>query len=166
MANTYTLITSTTVGSGGASAITFSSIPQTYTDLLVRISGREATQSAWAGFIYFNNSNSSLTQKNIYGSGSGVFTSSRSDGLITLNAASATANVFSNTEIYIPNYTSSNNKSFSHDGTSETNGTTAYALLGALLWSNTSAINRIDIIGYSGDLAQYSTAYLYGIKNS
>ena len=35
---TYTLIASNTVGSGGTASIEFNSIPQTYTDLLIKIS--------------------------------------------------------------------------------------------------------------------------------
>ena len=40
MANTFVLLASTTVGSGGASSIDFTSIPATYTDLVVKVSGR------------------------------------------------------------------------------------------------------------------------------
>ena len=40
MANTYIKIASNTVGSGGVSSITFSSIPQTYTDLVIKASVR------------------------------------------------------------------------------------------------------------------------------
>ena len=40
MADTYTLISSVTVGAGGASSIDFTSIPATYTDLLVKFSLR------------------------------------------------------------------------------------------------------------------------------
>ena len=36
MATTYTLISSVTVGSGGAANIEFTSIPSTYTDLLLK----------------------------------------------------------------------------------------------------------------------------------
>ena len=43
MANTYELIASSTVGAGGASSIDFNSIPNTYTDLLVKLSGRSST---------------------------------------------------------------------------------------------------------------------------
>ena len=40
MAVTHNLISTITVGSGGAASIDFTSIPQTYTDLLVKISLR------------------------------------------------------------------------------------------------------------------------------
>jgi hypothetical protein len=40
MAATYKLIETVTVGSGGAANIEFTSIPQTYTDLKLVISGK------------------------------------------------------------------------------------------------------------------------------
>ena len=169
MAATYTLIDSYTVGSGGASSVTLGSggtIPQTYTDLLVKISAREATGGGWCGFMYFNNSNSNLQLRSIYGSGSNAYSQLRTDGLIGMNDSGSGSNIFSNSDIYIPNYTSSNYKSFSQDSVTEDNATLAYILSGAMLWSSTSAINRIDFIAYTGNIAQYSTFYLYGIKNS
>jgi hypothetical protein len=116
-----------------------------------------------------NGSTSSLSGKQIYGDGSAV--ASGTDGGYGSKAAlpgtGQTSNTFNNAEWYFPNYTSSNNKSFSVDAVQETNGTGAYAQLWAGLWSDTSAITSItlDIIE-AGNFAQYSTAYLYGIKNS
>ena len=66
MANTYTLISSVTVGSGGASSIEFTSIPSTYTDLLLNFSGRSNTNQASGGFackIEFNGSSSNLSAR-------------------------------------------------------------------------------------------------------
>ena len=80
--------------------------------------------------------------------------------------ASATASTFGNSEIYIPNYASSGYKSISADSVSENNATAAYAFMAALLWSNSAAINRITITGLGSSFVQYSTATLYGIKNS
>jgi hypothetical protein len=80
-------------------------------------------------------------------------------------AATATANTFGSTEIYIPNYTSGNYKSSSADSVTENNATTAYAQLAASLWNNTAPINSIKIFSANlGSIAQYSTAHLYGIK--
>ena len=83
-----------------------------------------------------------------------------------VNGATATANTFANVSIYIPNYTSANYKSVSIDAVTENNATTAYAFLSAGLWSNTAAITSATITNSSGNYVQYSTAYLYGIKNS
>lgn len=84
-------------------------------------------------------------------------------------SSSFTANTFGNFEVYIPNYTSANNKSLSADSVTEDNASSVYGMsLVAGLWANTDAITSIlvqDIAGGS-NLAQYSTARLYGIKNS
>jgi hypothetical protein len=165
MAFTHSLLASTTVGSGGASTITFNNIPQNYTDLVLKISGRLTYAATAVGIQFSFNSQSagtSITGKTIQGSGSGV--SSYSAWQPNIDGASATANTFGSVDIYIPNYTSSNNKSASSDSVQEDNATTAYAEMHAALWSNTSAINRITITPNSGSFVQYSTAYLYGIR--
>jgi len=171
MANTYTLIASSTVGSGGVSNIEFTSIPSTYTDLLIKMSLRSNRALAVDGIVMrFNGDTTSgnYTAKRIYGSGSGSPTSdSANNGLAIMNGNTATASVFANAEAYIPNYTGGNAKSVSADGVSENNATEAYAVLYSLLWSGTSAISSIKITSETADtILQYSTAYLYGISNS
>ncbi len=169
MANTYTLIASSTVGSGGAANIEFTSIPATYTDLLVKISGRDDRAAALNDIlINFNSSTSNLTDKRVYGNGSVTASDTGSTGRIGVgNSSTSTTSTFSNFVIYIPNYTSSNNKLYSADAVSENNATTSFAVLTAGLWSDSSAITSIKIIpGNSASFVQYSTAYLYGISNS
>ena len=82
------------------------------------------------------------------------------------NNTGDTANTFTNSEFYIPNYAGSNYKSISGEQTRENNGTSAYIYLHALLWSNTAAINRVTLNAITNNFAQYSTAYLYGVKNA
>jgi hypothetical protein len=170
MANpTMTLIASNTVGSSGVSSVTFSSIPQTYTNLLVKMSSRNTSTSgsAWGNTtVQFNGSSTGYNMRFLYGSGSG--TGSGVDTIINTatNDSSSTASTFANTEFYIPNYTSSNYKSVSIDTVTENNATAALADLVAALWSNTAAITSISIASNTGNFAQYSTFYLYGISNS
>ena len=168
MANTYILIASSTVGSGGAANIEFTSIPQTYTDLLVKISLRGTSNIGVAGLILeYNSSSSNLTYIRLLGDGSAASSYTASIGQISVvQGGNATANTFSNQEIYIPNYTSANYKSASADSVNETNATTEYMSLNAHLWSNTAAITSLKLTPNAGSLVQYSTAYLYGIKNS
>jgi hypothetical protein len=167
MANTFELIASNTVGSGGAATISFTSIPSTYTDLILKISGRLNYATTAVGLQFsFNGqaAGTSITGKTIQGSGSSVV--SYSAWQPNIDSANATANTFASVDIYIPNYTSSNNKSASSDSVQEDNATTAYAEMHAALWSNTAAINQITITPNSGSFVQYSTAYLYGVKNA
>jgi len=170
MATTYTLISSVTVGSGGAANIEFTSIPATYTDLVVKISPRtnRATLVADILSLSFNSNTSNRSVRELYGSGSSTFSSNTTNmyaGYVP--CAGATASTFGNVEIYIPNYTSVNNKSVSVDSVSENNATESYANLQANLWSNTAAITSITLTPVVGTLFnQYSTAYLYGISNA
>jgi len=162
---TYKLISSITVGSGGASTIDFTSIPATYTDLLIKVSARNTnTDNEFS--LKFNGNSSSYSSKVIYGTGSstGAYNggSTAMDGNPSL-PSSYTANTFSNNEIYITNYISSNYKSVLMSGTQSNNSTTTLTQYGAGLWSNTSAINQVTL---SAAFVQYSTASLYGIKNS
>jgi hypothetical protein len=167
MANTYTLIASSTVGSGGAANIEFTSIPATYTDLNCVFSIRGTQAQVYQQIqITFNGSSSGYSQRNIYGDGAVADSSALSGSFFYSDGvgASATASTFGNGAIYIPNYAGSNNKSASLDAITENNATTAYTELYALLWSNTAAITSLKIAAGSGTLSQYSTAYLYGIK--
>jgi hypothetical protein len=172
---TYTLISSVTVGSGGASSIDFTSIPSTYTDLLVKVSGRSSRTGTTSGdsfSITFNGvGGTSYSDIAVRGSGSAAISysdvSAASADLGRIPAAGQTASTFGNCEIYIPNYTTSNYKSISVDTVTENNATEAYQTLLAGLFSNTGAITSITIAtSVLGAWTQYSTAYLYGISNA
>ena len=166
MPNTYTLIASNTVGSGGAASITFSSIPSTYTDLAIKVSFRNTADNAnWQ--LSFNGVTTNLSD--IAVGGNGAAANSYSDATLIYGficRSTNTANTFSNSDIYIPNYAGSTYKSISMDSVTENNATTAFAYLTAGLWQSTSAITSVVMTPTSGNFAQYSTAYLYGIKNS
>ena len=169
MANTYTLIEAKTLGSA-VSSIDFTSIPQTYTDLKLVISARSSTEEHYA--IGFNSNTSSYSGISLRGSGTAIATylttaysyGSTAIGLGYINDVTST---FTNCEIYIPNYTSSNNKSLSADNVQEKNVSgPVYANLTVGLWSNSAAITSIQIKTQAGNLAINSTFYLYGISKS
>jgi hypothetical protein len=164
----YNLIATTTVDSpSGASTIEFSSIPQTFTDLKLVLSVRSSDGSGSLR-VQPNGLTTNLSSRRLEGSGSGA--SSTSDASIifvyAVTLSSYTASVFSNIEIYIPNYAGSTNKSVSADGVMENNATEAYQNLVAGLWSNTAAITSLTLAKSTGTFVQYSSASLYGIKNS
>jgi hypothetical protein len=165
----YNLIATTTVGSGGAASIDFTGIPATYTDLQILASIRtdEANTFSYL-FIKFNNNTTSYSQRMLFGNGSGTGSSTfATTQTVDINAASNTASVFTNLSVYIPNYAGGNNKSFSIDSAHEQNGTSAYGEMTANLWSNTSAINQVTFyLSGSFKFVEYSSASLYGIKNS
>jgi hypothetical protein len=163
----YVLLEKITVGPAGASSITFSSIPQTgYTDLVLKGTARGDVDSGTM-YFEFNGSTSNLSSIQLWGGGdagpgSNTFsTTIRNWG--GQNPSTSTASTFSNFEVYVPNYTSSNNKSVSIDGVNENNGATAYMGMTAGLWSDTSAINAIKVYQSGSNLQPNSTFYLYGV---
>jgi hypothetical protein len=166
MANTFELIASTTLASA-ASNIEFASIPATFTDLKLVYSLRSDNGDDYFA-LTLNGSSSSFTTRDIQGNGSSASSANRTDNLLvyTQDPSSMTANTFSSGDIYFPNYAGSTYKSFSQDTAYENNGTGAGMALRAGLWSNTAAITTIRIAKASGNFVQYSTAYLYGVKNA
>ena len=168
MANTYTLIASTTLASPAAN-IDFTSIPSTYTDLILKTSARGTNSAVQNYVIKLNGSTTGFTLRYLEGNGA-TAASGTSPGtpsfIGALAGTAVTASTFNNIEVYFPNYASSNYKSMSSDYVEENNGTTAYAGFVAQLWSNTAAINQITIYPGTGNLDTYSTAYLYGVNNA
>lgn len=169
MANTFELIASYTA-TGSVSSIDFTSIPSTYTDLCLKISVRsDRAASNWDNSqLKINNSTANLTNRYVRGNGSVAASGTLTAFYIgDIPATLATSNTFANQEIYIPNYAGSAYKSGSVDSAGEDNNSTAYLYLTANLWSQTTAINQLTV--FSGNLdnfVQYSTAYLYGVKNA
>jgi len=167
MATTYEAIATVEVGSGGAASISFTSIPGTYTDLLIKLSARGSASGNWIELdAKFNASSSNFTSRYLYGFDTTIGSATYTDQIAWITGASAIASIFGNTEIYIPNYASANNKSVSADIVTENNSVNGLNILNAQLWSNSAAITSIELTPTSGTLNQYSTATLYGIKNS
>jgi hypothetical protein len=170
MANTYTLISSNVLGSSAAS-VTFSAIPSTYTDLVLRFSGRgtAATTDAFIAITYNGTSETGYSVTRLEGSGSAAASSRASNNAREgrMPGASNTANTFGSGEVYVPNYAGSTFKPMSYDLASENNTTDAYRYATAGLFSLTSAITSIVLTPVGiGDWASGSSFYLYGIKNS
>ena len=174
MPSTYTLISSNVLSSSAAS-VTFSAIPATYTDLVLRVSGRTDGAQVDDSLLLTINSTAGTAYSFTWlrgnaisaSSGRSSSTSSISTSRVGLTASSATASTFGSLEIYIPSYTASQNKPIGFNGVGETNGSSSFAGAIAGLWSNTAAINQLDCAPGSGTIfVSGSSFYLYGIKNS
>lgn len=166
MATTYTLIQTYTLGSSAAS-FDFTSIPATYTDLCLKLSAR--TDRAGTGIdsalVQFNGDSTSANYsiRRLYGNGATATSDTTLSGAFT-DASTATASTFGNSEVYIPNAFGSTAKSYSIEGTQESNNTTAYVHFTAGKWTGTSAISSIKLVSETGsNFVQYSSASLYGI---
>jgi hypothetical protein len=163
------LIASTTVTGSNATNISFTSIPASFTDLVVYFSLRQTADSNDT-MLRFNGVDTSYSQRTLQGNGSSVSSNTGTSATFIRLYGGAdpppyTSNTFSNGMLYIPNYTAAVNKSFSVDTVTENNATTAVQGLIAGLWSNTAAITSIefDFYGASSDYFVGSSASLYGI---
>jgi hypothetical protein len=168
MANTFKKIQTVTVGSGGAASIDFTSIPQTFTDLKIVMSLRSTGTGVSTRYaaVSFNSNTSNYTYRRIYGNGSSTGSDNGSLRIIgTIPGSTVTASVFGSIELYVPNYTSANNKSYSCDSVEENNAAGAEQDLIAGLWSNTAAITSVTLTSDVGNFAEYSTATLYGVAD-
>jgi hypothetical protein len=155
---------------GSQANIVFNSIPNTFTDLYLVMSLRSDTNGANTLQMTFNGVNSGYSLRRLRGLGSGSGESysesaqSAYNGYVHVtNPSESTASTFSNLSFYIPNYTANQSKSFSVDSVTENNGTTAYQLLVAGLWSNNATISSINFAISGASYVSGSSATLYGI---
>lgn len=173
MPKQYACLAEVNVGAGGTSSITFSSIPSTYTDLILKVSlRRDSNFTRRVLQLRFNGATSGYSDMMVNGDGSSTGSGPGLGGGVAIAmwdipAALSTANTFSSVEIYIPNYTGSSQKSVSIDGAGENNSTQAYMGLAAGLSNITSAISSINLYtDQGGNFTQHSTVSLYGITKS
>jgi hypothetical protein len=164
---TLTLIQAITVGAGGAATIDFTSIPQTYTDLVVKYCARQSTGSVEMFMTLNNDSTNAYSYKMLRANQAvGVAPESATSQIYDknyVNWSATTANTFGNGELYLPNYTDGNQKTWTFDTITENNSTDAWMQLHAGARANTAAINRITFTPSGGSFVQYSTMYLYGV---
>jgi hypothetical protein len=153
-----------------AASVTFDNLPSSgYTDLKIVVSARTSdTNTGTIAYVKFNGSSSTYSSKFLQGRGdttsSGTGSTSYGEiGRIPGINAPVTDNVFSNTEITIPNYLSSNNKTYSVDAVTEANQTIAYAVLTSGSWATANPITSILIASTAGNLVADSTFSLYGV---
>jgi len=151
-----------------ATSITFGSIPQNFTDLLVvfslRLNGNDYFE------VNFNGSSSSIDQRILRGSGSSAVsyvTNTSTSGGVT--PSYHTASTFSNGQIYVPNYTNGSNKSFSVETVAENNSTAAFQTISSGVRSSTEAITSLSIVAPSLFMVYFlpnSSVTLYGINRT
>jgi hypothetical protein len=166
--NSYYSIATQTVGSGGASSITFNSIPSTYTHLQIRFIGKIGS-STGAPSIYFNGvaSGTSYAWHNLRGDGSNASANGYASQSYMSDTVSPSS-IYNNSNfsvgiIDILDYANTNkNKTLRQLVGVDNNGSGALELYSGL-WANTAAITQLDLFnGYVWQ--QYSTFSLYGIK--
>ena len=170
MAATYTLISSTTLATS-AGTVAFTSIPQTYTDLVFRVSARSTVTGGIADTGYFFNgtdfSNTQILANNTAATSTRTTGTDASGGGVWSNRTNSSANTFSSSEIYWPNYRSTVSQPYSIFTVVENNSATDNAILiTSQLWQSTGALTGVTLFVGGGSFQAGSSFYLYGIKNS
>jgi hypothetical protein len=162
----YESISTTVVGAGNATDITFSSIPQTYTHLQLRMSVRCSATNGGSVRVRFNSdSGLNYTYHVVGGDGAsaGVASGANTTEMIAGSGLQNTT-YFAGQIIDILDYRDTNKfKTMRHLGGVDANGSGA-AQLASGLWRSTSAVTSIYLVPQSASFSQYSHFALYGVN--
>jgi len=163
----YELISTTLVGTA-TSLVSFTSIPQTYKHLQIRITARSSLSSSYDNLSYYFNSDtgSNYSTHALYGTGSSVVSNSFTTNVRAywpslLVANTNVSNNFSGGVIDILDYASS-----SKNKTTRTlmgDASPGFVALISSRWGSSSAITRIDF-ETSANIMANSRFSLFGIK--
>jgi len=169
--NSYESISTVTVGVGGSSSITFSSIPSTYKHLQIRGIAR-TTEAVAANILNYRlngDTGTNYAAHLLYGDGSaaGAFANTSLSYIYGagIPGSSANASIFDAVVIDILDYTNTNkNKVVRSLGGYDANGS-GDIRMNSGVWLNTAAVNQITLTtGGANNFPQYSSFALYGIK--
>lgn len=176
----FVSIATTTVGSGGASTITFSGIPSVYKHLQIRALSR-GTDAGNGGInvkLKMNNDSGSNYSWHLFDTYQGAANAVESIAGTTQtsivsyvqSSAGNASNIYAGAVIDILDYQNTNKYKttrtlFGYDINGSTSGY-SYVGLYSGLWQSTSAITQIDLTCPSASFAQYSSFALYGIQGA
>lgn len=165
----YESIATVTVGAGGATDITFSSIPSTYQHLQLRMISRGANSTNTPVLLQFNSDTTTVYARHwLTGNGTSASASAQT-GETSINSSRQpgsgdTSNTFGAVVIDILDYKDTNKFTTIRSLSGyDTNGAGEIHLYSGL-WRSTSAVTTIKLYASTGNLLQYSQAALYGIK--
>lgn len=172
MPNTYSWIANATA-TNDTNVITFSNIPQIYSDLVIKAFMRNTSGNDQAIYVLPNSSAANTDSVYLNAGTSGVIAGNLvGAGLYigsAFNNSSTSALAFAPCEVYIGDYTGSNHKACAaYNGSAQNSTTTQYGNIIASYYKSSSAITslQITIAGGGNIIQQYSTASLYGIRRT
>ena len=173
--NSYESIATVTVGAGGSSTISFTSIPSTYKHLQIRAIARVSSGTAGSNSAYFrfnSDTGSNYAAHSLMGDGSSA-SATASTGITYATYAGrnmiirngTTASIFGVGIVDILDYANTNKYKTIRSLTGNDRNGSGEIMLNSALWQSTTAINSISITDESGySFAQYSSFALYGVK--
>jgi hypothetical protein len=159
------------ISTGGS--LSFTNIPQTYTDLYITASIKDNTSGGGVGQTIYMTLNgdgtSSYSARWLESDGTNRYTTSNSNQtgfrLGVVQSTAATSGIYSNLEIYLPNYTNNIFKSYLCEYVTENSGTGVYIGTDTGVWRKNAPITTIAI-GTGFALNQFTSWNLYGLSGS
>ncbi len=170
--NSYESIATVTVGAGGSSSIDFTSIPNTYKHLQIRMGSKINNASDWVTIAMrvgngSVDSGSNYAYHDIFGQGSSV-TAQAATSQNRMYIGWASGSSYSSLGLVVLDlldYANTNKNKTVRSLTGIDNNGSGIISLESNLWMSTSAVNTISIFPHSGTaFQQYSHFALYGIK--
>lgn len=162
MPSTYTAIATTTLGST-ASTVTFSSIPSTYTDLVLVCNPITNVTTGQLTIRLNGDTGTNYSRLILWGNGSAAGSNAYANEAYAYSGYYTTLWTHTTTNIFnINNYSSTTTNKVI---LGRSNNTSEAVINSANLWRSTAAINSIQIgISVAGTYSVGSTFTLYGIK--
>ena len=156
--NTYEAIATQTLGSAAAT-VTFSSIPSTYTDLVLIVNSARTTSDDSVSLEFNGDTGSNYSRTILYGTGTSALSFRESNASlieIGIQNASNSTNIFN-----IMNYA---NTTTNKTVVARANAIGVRVSAGVGMWRNTAAITSIKLATGGSTFIAGSTFSLYGIK--
>lgn len=157
------------INNNSTTSITFSSIPQNFSSLQIKVSGGIYAASGSGGSAWYMsgfNGTSATKHHHIYGDGSAVASSSDSNIPVIYCPYNSTPTHYGVAVIDILDYSNtSKNKVLKSLSGYDTNSIGVVGLM-SILWNNTNAINSITFGSGGGYFATGSRVDLYGITSN
>ena len=164
MAITYEPIATTTLGSA-TNTVTFSSIPSTYTDLVLILNGGGSNPANFQTQVN-GDTGSNYSTTTIYGTGSTAASGRYTNLNQMYNAGVVAAIPTTLSAMSIANFMNYSNTTTYKTVLSRYSDSSNETTTNVSLWRNTAAINTIRIFSFSASYLVGTTFTLYGIKEA
>lgn len=161
---TYTPIATTTLGSS-ATSYTFSSIPSTYTDLVLVVSATLVSGGLDLGIQYNGDTSTNYSTTLLSGDGTNATSYGESNSARGLLDYNGTPSTTAGAHILIVNVMNYANTTTYKTSISRSSRASGGIDANAVLWRSTAAINAVKILSTNtNSIASGSTLTLYGIS--
>lgn len=165
-ASSYESISTTTVGAGGVSSVTFSSIPSTYTHLQIRQIAATSVADRFFKIQFNSDTATNYSWHYLQGDGATASSSAGTTAAYGINGTGPNSTTYFGAIVTdVLDYANTNKyKTTRSLSGADMNGAGGYVQLFSSNWRSTSVVTSITLTPSSGNFNQYSQFALYGIK--